>query len=113
LELTLKYFGDEKSGAFYFTRANQLDVITRSSSCFDGSTPSPQAVMVLNLLRLGKISGRTEWLKRAEIALKFYQPQMHRAPRACVMLITALDFFLSEDWTSFFMCKGGVCEFIP
>lgn len=109
LELTLKYFGDV-SGAFYFTREGQSDVITRSSSCFDSSTPSPQSVMVMNLLRLGKISRNQPWLDRAEQSLKYYQPLMQRAPRACVELVTALDFFLSEDLTSAFMCTGGVCE---
>lgn len=93
-EKTHEEFSDEDSVGFYYTRKNQDDVIVRSQNRHDGSTPSAQAVAALNLLHLGKILGRDDFLDRCSKILRRGMPFMLQAPRACVQLISCLDEFL-------------------
>lgn len=93
-EKTHQEFGDEDNVGFYYTRKNQDDIIVRSQTFHDGSTPSAQAVAALNLLHLGRLAGRDDFLERCAKILKRGMPLMLQAPRACVQLVSCLDEFL-------------------
>lgn len=62
LETTIAHFADPDSAYFFFTAEGQADVPLRKVELQDNATPSPNAVMAHNLLLLGLINGRQEWL---------------------------------------------------
>ncbi len=62
---TLDRFSDEENRWFYFTASSQRDVLVRKKEIYDGAMPSPNAIMAVNLWKLGMIFGIREWQKRA------------------------------------------------
>jgi hypothetical protein len=67
-ETALERFWDEERGGFFFT-AQDAEVLVRRKEIYDGAVPSGNSVMMLNLLRLGRMTGRHELEERAaEIA---------------------------------------------
>ena len=62
----LEHFSDEDTGFFFFTNADQKDVIIRKKEVYDGAVPSGNSVMAENLFYLGVIFDRFDWQKRAE-----------------------------------------------
>lgn len=61
----IEQFGDEETGFFFYTSANQPDVIIRKKEIYDGATPSGNAVMAANLFYLGVVFDKPEWKNRA------------------------------------------------
>lgn len=60
-ETVLADFYDDDTGLFYFTPKGQQDVIFRTQEIYDGSTPSGNATMALNLRSLSLIFDNNEW----------------------------------------------------
>ncbi|WDU83278.1 hypothetical protein [Caloramator sp. Dgby_cultured_2] len=60
-EDVFKYFIDDKSGGFYFTPYDNEELLIRNKEIYDGAIPFGNSVMMLNLLRLARITGKTEY----------------------------------------------------
>lgn len=63
-EQTISDFAAPQSPYFFFTAAGQADVPLRKVELQDGATPAANAVMAHNLLLLGLIDARQEWLEK-------------------------------------------------
>ena len=61
----IRDFSDADGLFFYYTGVSQGDVIVRKKEIYDGATPSGNAVMALNLRRLGILTGREDWKQRS------------------------------------------------
>ena len=61
----IAHFSEEETGFFYYTHADQDDVIVRKREVYDGATPSGNSVMATNLLYLGTVFDSPAWKKRA------------------------------------------------
>jgi hypothetical protein len=66
----LNHFDDEEGIYFYYTPDFQHDTLVRKKDLYDGSTPSGNAVMAFNLLRLSILLGNSSWKKRATYMLE-------------------------------------------
>ncbi|MBC7867394.1 MAG: thioredoxin domain-containing protein [Gloeobacteraceae cyanobacterium ES-bin-316] len=64
-EFVIEHFSETETGFFFFTHANQKDVIVRKKEVYDGATPSGNAVMALNLFYLAIIFDQPSWKERA------------------------------------------------
>ena len=64
-EKAIQEFSDEKSGMFFFTDSRS-NLIARKMEINDNVIPSSNSVMAHNLFALGSLTGRMEWIKRAE-----------------------------------------------
>ena len=62
----IAHFSEEETGYFYYTHADQDDVIVRKREVYDGATPSGNSVMATNLLYLGTVFDLHDWKQRAE-----------------------------------------------
>ena len=60
-EYVVKNFNDATSDFFFYTSANQDDVIVRKKEVYDGAQPSGNAVMAENMHRLGLYFDKNEW----------------------------------------------------
>lgn len=70
LDYLIKYFDDEEELYFYYTPDFQQDTVVRKKDLYDGATPSGNAVMAFNLLRLSILLGNSSWKKRATYMLE-------------------------------------------
>jgi uncharacterized protein len=62
----IAHFSEEETGFFYYTHADQDDLIVRKREVYDGATPSGNSVMATNLFYLGTVFDLSTWKQRAE-----------------------------------------------
>ena len=61
----MESFNDTASDFFFYTNANQADVIVRKKEVYDGAQPSGNAVMAENLHRLSLYFDKREWQEKS------------------------------------------------
>ena len=61
----LENFREAETGFFFYTPADQQDVIVRKKEMYDGAVPSGNAVMADNLYRLSILFDNDQWKKRS------------------------------------------------
>jgi len=84
-EVVLKHFADSEQGGFYLTADDAEKLLIRPKSMYDGALPSGNSVQMMNLLRLARLTGRTECETLAEkIANAFSVAGRSVCQRACV-----------------------------
>ena len=64
-EQVIRDFREGEGPFFFYTRAQQEDVILRKKEVYDGAVPSGNAVMARNLFDLGILLDRMEWRNNA------------------------------------------------
>jgi uncharacterized protein YyaL (SSP411 family) len=93
-EEAMKGFWDADAGGFFFTGTDGEALIVRSKEVQDGAVPSANSVAALNLLRLGRLTGRTEWEESAGRLLQAFADDVITHPAAHTHLMSAVDFML-------------------
>lgn len=73
LETTNKEFLNEDKVFFYYSSANQQDIPARKTDVQDGSTPSANSIMAANLVVLGMLMERSEWIEQGRFMLNKMQ----------------------------------------
>ncbi len=97
IELTdqmLALFHDPAQGGFFFTAKDHETLITRPKDLYDNAVPSGNSMAAMVLLRLGKLTGREDYLSAAESTLRAAVALMQQAPRGTGQMLLTLDFFL-------------------
>ncbi len=87
----IERFWDNASGGFYFTSSDHDGLIVRSKPFFDGSEPSGNSVAALGLLRLARLTGKSEYQEKAEATLRAARAQLEHMPRAFMNMLFAVD----------------------
>ena len=93
-EVQLELFWDEETGDFHFTPTDHERLVIRHKEFMDNATPSGNAVSCLNLLRLHKLLGRSDYLEKAESMLRRVSLALERHPLAFGYWLQALDHYL-------------------
>ncbi len=97
-QIVLEDFRDDKNGGFYFTSENAEDLLVRPKEIYDGAVPSGNSVMMLNLLRLGRVTGNTDFEKEADGIGRAFSTTVERAPSGVTQLMAGLDFALGPAY---------------
>ncbi len=90
----VRRFEDEEGGGFYFASEEGEDLILRKKDGHDGALPSGNAVAVLDLLRLARMTGDSKLEEIASKAFEAFAAQARGVPQAHLHLLSALDFAL-------------------
>lgn len=93
MDLVLRWFADDSEGFFYTARDHE-QLIARQKDLYDNATPSGNSMAATVLLRLGKLTGRGEYLAAAEGTLRAAAGVMQQAPSAAGQMLIAYDFYL-------------------
>ena len=86
----LTHFADPDGPGFFHTAADHEKLIARTKDLHDGSTPSGNAMAVTAFLRLARLCDRRDYMTKAEVALRGYQPVMEEHPAASGQMLVAL-----------------------
>jgi len=97
-EIMLEHFWDEKNGGFFFTPDFGEKLIFRDKETYDGAIPSGNSVALLNLLKLAKITGKTELEEKAELLSIAFAENVKKAETAHSMMLTSFDFALGPSF---------------
>ena len=93
----LRHFWDEAAGGFFFTPTGAADLSARGKVRYDGSVPSGNGVMFMNLLRLGRMSGIEEMEERAAQLAAAFSKEVTLFPKAFTRFLCGLDFALGPS----------------
>ena len=88
----IELFGDEREGGFFF--AAEPEAGSRRKEVYDGAVPSGNSVMLMNLLRLGRLTGRQELEDRASSLAAAFSGEVSLHPRASSEFLRGLDYAL-------------------
>ncbi|MHA1378272.1 MAG: hypothetical protein ACTSRG_07805 [Candidatus Helarchaeota archaeon] len=94
----LKQFWDSRNGGFYFTPNGGEELLFRKKEIYDGAIPSGNSVAMLNLLRLSRITGNTEFEESAAQIPLAFSNQVRSMPSAYTNLMIALDFAIVPSY---------------
>ncbi len=81
-DIVIRDFYDETSGLFFFTSVKQQDIIMRSKNLYDSTMPSGNAVMALNLMKLGLIFEAADYSEKADEMLASVRDSIQKIPAA-------------------------------
>jgi len=96
IETAITNFWDKESGGFYQTKCdNELPV--RRKNIYDGAIPSGNSVMLLNLLRLSRLTGNMVYEDLAWKLANSFSTSITGNPHAYTMFLCGLDFALGPS----------------
>lgn len=97
-EYFLSHFWDDRNGGFYFTPDNGESLLTRNKEVYDGAIPSGNSVAMLNLLRLARITGNTDFEERASRLARAFARTVQTVPSAYTQFMIAVDFSVGPSY---------------
>ena len=97
-EHCLAHFWDAEEGALFTTPDYGEELLIRAKGIYDGARPTGNAVMVNNLLRLGKLTARTSYTEKATAAMTALAPRVQQSPAGSTHLLEGLDFLSSTSY---------------
>ena len=88
----LANFWDKKHGGLFITDESAEKLISRPKEIYDGAIPSANSVSVLNLLKLSRLTGKSEYEDRANDIVKAFTRHIEQHPQGYTQLMNALEF---------------------
>jgi uncharacterized protein YyaL (SSP411 family) len=95
-ETMISLFEDPESGGFFATAQDEPSLVLRLKDDYDGAEPSGNAIAILNLLRLARLTGRRDFEDTANKALAAFAPRLSQAPEAMPQMLAALEYSRSK-----------------
>ncbi|WP_347273310.1 thioredoxin domain-containing protein [Candidatus Kuenenia sp.] len=93
-EEMIKNFLDENEGGFFLNGKANEKLFTQTKDIYDGATPSGNSIALLNLLRLGRITGNPSYEALADNLIKAFSGAIIQNPSGYTQFMCALDFAL-------------------
>ena len=97
-DIFIRHFWDEKNGAFFFTADSSDTLFIRQKESYDGATPSSNSVAMMNLLRLSRMTGRSEFEEKAARIWNPFSRSVNTHPSAYTQMLCAIDFALGPSY---------------
>ena len=91
-------FWDEQNGGLYVAADDSEKLLVRSKETYDGAIPSGNSVAAFNLFRLGHMTGKDSYLKKAEQIIKSFSDSVRQYPIGHSQLMIALEFALNPNY---------------
>ena len=91
-EYMVNHFSDENEGGFYMVSDRSEHVLVRQKQSYDGAIPSGNSVAALNLLRLARMTGNTQFEEKAAKLFGVFSGEVEKSPSSYAFLLTAFDF---------------------
>ena len=104
---TINHFHDEKDGGFFFTADDGEEILFRQKDSYDGAIPSGNSVIMLNLLRLSRITGRSDLEQKAIGVSRAFARNIGQIPSAYSQLMVALEFLAGPQFEIVVAGKPG------
>lgn len=95
-ERMLADFRDPGNGGFFLTTETSRDLPVRPKSLYDGAIPSANSVAFLNLLRLSRMTGRTQWAEEAAALGRSVSGSIKAHPSGYTQFLIGIDFALGR-----------------
>ncbi len=97
-EYFIGHFWDKESGGFFFTSDDGEKLIIRTKEIYDGAVPSGNSAAVLNLLKLGRFTGKAEFEEMASKIISVFSRSINNSPASFTLALCGLDFALGPSY---------------
>ncbi len=97
MDASVEAFWDDDHGGFYLTARDGEELIVRPKEVSDGALPSGNSVHCSNLLRLARMTGRTELAERADTLSRWAGEQARSRPTGFTALLAGLQRTLGTE----------------
>ncbi|NDJ76468.1 MAG: thioredoxin domain-containing protein, partial [Chloroflexi bacterium] len=97
-DVQLAYFWDDDNGGFFMTADDAEDLLTRPKEIFDTALPAGNSVSMLNLLRLGRITGNVAYEETAAALTESSAGILAQIPSGATMLLAGVDFAVGPSY---------------
>lgn len=87
----IEKFWDEEKGGFYIASSDGEELIIRKKDIYDGALPSSNSVSLMNLLRLGKLTGEASFSRKAEQLVRAFSSGVSKSPSGYTFFLYAMD----------------------
>ena len=91
-EQMLNEYWDEDNGGFFLTSKESKDLPVRPKEIYDGALPSANAVSLLNMLHIAKLTGDKRWENRASEIVRAYSGTVEKYPSAYTHFLLGISF---------------------
>ena len=92
MNIMVEDFWDDKNGGFFLGSDQSEKLIVRSKTAYDGAIPSGNSVAVMNMVKLTRITGNTNWAELAEKTIRAFSEDVNRAPTGYTLMLTGFMF---------------------
>ena len=92
----ISLFEDSEAGGFFATAQDERSLVLRLKDDYDGAEPSGNAIAILNLQRLARLTGRHDFEDTAAKALAAFASRLSQAPEAMPQMLAALEYSRSK-----------------
>jgi uncharacterized protein YyaL (SSP411 family) len=90
-------FFDEQKGGYYMAASDRQDLIARRKEVYDSATPSGNSVMLMNLLKLWKITGEQHYFDTAEKTVRAFISTVEHSPSIFTYFLSALSMLINDS----------------
>jgi uncharacterized protein YyaL (SSP411 family) len=94
----ITHFWDEENGGFFFSPDYGEKLIVRQKEIYDGAVPSGNSVEILNLLKLGRITGNSSFEEKAFKIANIFSDKINQMPSAFSQTLASLNFGFGESF---------------
>jgi uncharacterized protein YyaL (SSP411 family) len=94
----LAHFWDDVGGGFFFTADDAEDLLVRKKDAYDGAIPSGNSVAMLNLLRLARITAKSDLESKAAQIGQAFSGDVLSAPPGFTLMISSVDFAVGPNF---------------
>lgn len=95
---TIEHFWDVENGGFYSTSDDGENLLVRQKVGYDGAIPSGNSVAALNLLKLARITGNSDFENKASEVVKAFSKSLKNSPSSHTQFLAALDFMFGPSF---------------
>ena len=94
----IEHFWDDNNGGFYFTADDSESLLVRQKDIYDEAIPSGNSVVMLNLLRLGRITAASDLEEKAAQIGRAFSEKVGQLPLAHTQFLVAVDFAVGSSY---------------
>ncbi|MCJ7608524.1 thioredoxin domain-containing protein [Candidatus Bathyarchaeota archaeon] len=91
-------FWDKEGGGFFFTPDDAENILGRTREERDGAYPSGNSIAALNLLRLARMTGRTDLEEKVSLTMRSLSRNVLGSPMAYSQLLSALAYAIGPSY---------------
>jgi uncharacterized protein YyaL (SSP411 family) len=91
-ERAMELFEDRERGGFFSTGAGAENLVLRLKDDYDGAEPSGNSMMTIGLLRLARMTDRSDFRQAAARTLKTFSSRMASGGAGVPQMLVALEF---------------------
>jgi uncharacterized protein len=92
IDLAIHDFWDAETGGFFFSSKDSTELIVNQKEIYDGAIPSGNSIMILNLLRMSKITADADYEEKAMMINRAFSSIISRSPTAFAQALIGYDF---------------------